>query len=103
MGELTKRLDILAKHTNPAYWADEWLKDFRKVEEERDPFEVLEAWLASDPMHERFRFVAACIEVAGNREDLAILDRYTVEYEHLFNVGWIRESTKFAVKRRSLE
>jgi hypothetical protein len=101
--ELVDGLDSLAKNQNPFYYVNEWLKDFRKLDADRDPLEILEPWLASNPTHYRFNFVAAYIDLMGTREDLIILDKYTVEYGYLFNIDWIKESTKFAVKRRTLE
>jgi len=101
--ELVDRLDNYAKNQNPFFHVDKWVKDFKKIDTDRDPLETLEPWFASNPTHHRFNFVAAYIDLMGTRDDLIILDKYPVEYGHLFNIDQIKESTKFAVKRRTLE
>jgi hypothetical protein len=103
MQDLVLRLDALAERPNPYYWAGQWLEDVKVATGVDLPLEALERWMASDTTHERYEFVAACIDVAGSRSDLDILDKYPVQYAHLFATEWTRESTKFSVRRRTLD
>lgn len=103
LDDLMERLEQFKEYGGTHYWAGEWLKCFATLGDSREPLEVLERWLASKPTYHRFRFVAECIGLIGDRTDLPILDKYPVEHERLFHIDWIKESTSFIVRRRTLK
>ena len=100
---LIDRLDKLAANRSPARWIIDWADSLKNLGINKEPLEVLESWLGSSPTYQRFRLVATYIAIAGVREDLPVLDKFTIEHGQLFDVDLIRESTEFAVKRRILK
>ncbi len=67
-----------------------------------DSISVFKRILASHRTTRSLQITAVCIEVVGTRKDLSILDQYTIEGSH-DEIARIKESTRFAVYRRSLD
>ncbi len=63
---------------------------------------VVKRILASHRTTRSLQITAVCIEVVGTRKNLSILDQYTIEGSH-DEIARIKESTRFAVYRRSLD
>jgi hypothetical protein len=63
---------------------------------------VVKRILASHRTTRSLQITAVCIEAVGTRKDLSILDQYTIEGSH-DEIARIKESTRFAVYRRSLD
>jgi hypothetical protein len=80
-----------------------WLEEFDKRHDPKSrALSIVDCWLAFNPTVKGLQIAAACIQSVGTRKDLSILDQYTIEGSPN-EIAKIKESTRFAVYRRSLD
>jgi hypothetical protein len=84
-------------------WALHLMDEFRKRNDPHKFLEVIRTWLQLYPKYRNLEAAARCIEVVGMREDVNILD-VPLEYEwEKYQATILKESTWFAVCRRTLK
>jgi len=101
--DLLQELDELAAKENGVWRVTNWLDKFEKrhVSKSR-ALEVVDCWLAFHPTVRGLQIAAGCIQSVGTRRDLSILEQYIIEGSP-DEIAKIKESTRFAVYRRSLD
>jgi hypothetical protein len=101
--DLLQELDELAAKENGVWRVTNWLDKFEKrhVSKSR-ALEVVDCWLAFHPTVRGLQIAASCIQSVGTRRDLSILEQYIIEGSP-DEIARIKESTRFAVYRRSLD
>lgn len=101
--ELLQELDELGADKYAERRVIPWLEDFSKRHDSKSrALKVVDCWLAFNPTVRGLEIAAVCIEAVGTRKDLSILDQYTIEGSP-DEIASIKESTRFAVYRRSLD
>ncbi len=101
--ELLQELDELTADKYAERRVIPWLEDFGKRHSSKSrALKVVDCWLAFNPTLRGLQIAAVCIEVVGTRKDLSILDQYPIEGSP-DEIAKIKESTRFAVYRRSLD
>lgn len=101
--ELLKDLDKFLADKKDLWVLEPWLEDFDKRHDPKSRLlSIVDRWIASRPTVEGFKIAAACIQTKGDREDLSILDKYTIEGKNK-EITNIKESVRYFVCRRSLE
>jgi hypothetical protein len=101
--DLLENIDEFAANKNGVWRVVYWLEEFDK---RHDPkiraLNIVDCWLAFNPTVKGLQIAAACIQAVGTRKDLSILDQYPIEGSP-DEIAKIKESTRFAVYRRSLD
>jgi hypothetical protein len=101
--DLLQELDELAAEENDLWRVKNWLEKFDKRHDSKSRvLTLVDCWLAFNPTVKGLRIAAACIQAVGTRKDLSILDQCTIEGSP-DEIVRIKESTRFAVYRRSLD
>ncbi|MBN1311943.1 MAG: hypothetical protein JXB30_11030 [Anaerolineae bacterium] len=78
------------------------LDDFQKNHKPAEFLNVLRRWLQDNPTWQKVEAAARCLEQIGSRADVAMLD-VSLEYEwEKRHIAILRDSTMFAVCRRTL-
>jgi hypothetical protein len=80
-----------------------WLEEFDKRHDLKSrALSIVDCWLAFNPTIKGLQIASACVQAVGTRRDLSILEQYTIEGSP-DEIARIKESTRFAVYRRSLD
>jgi len=98
--DLLEELNKFAVEENSEWRVRHWL-DGRWISNSR-ALSIVNRWLAFNPTVKGLQIAAACIKAVGTREDLSILEQYQIEGSP-DEIARIKESTRFAVYRRSLD
>jgi hypothetical protein len=75
----------------------------KKWKYSQNPLSILEQWLQTEPTYWKVNVAAICIEEIGTREDLRILEVPLEDSWERAQAEILKESTVFAVCRRTLE
>jgi hypothetical protein len=101
--DLLQDLDKLAAEEDGVARIRYWLEEFDKRHDSKSrALSIVDCWLAFNPTIKGLQMAAACVQAVGTRKDLSILDQYTIEGSP-DEIAKIKESTRFAVYRRSLD
>jgi hypothetical protein len=101
--ELLQELDELTADKYAEQRVIRWLENFgKRYSSKSRALKVVDCWLAFNPTIKGLQIAAVCIEAVGTRKDLSILDQYPIEGSP-DEIARIKESTRFAVYRRSLD
>jgi hypothetical protein len=88
---------------NKPNWALHLLDKFGKREDPHKFLDIIRTWLQLYPSYHNLEVAARCIEIVGTRQDINILD-VPLEYEwEKYQATILKESTWFAVCRRTLK
>jgi len=101
--DLLQDLDEFATDKHGVLRVTYWLEEFDKRHDPKSrALSIVDCWLAFNPTVKGLQIAAACIQSVGTRRDLSILAQYTIEGSP-DEIARIKESTGFAVYRRSLD
>jgi hypothetical protein len=101
--ELLQDLSEFAAQENGIWRVERWLEEFDKRHDPKSrALSLVNCWLAFNPTVRGLQIAAVCIQAVGTRKDLSILDQCTIEGSP-DEIAKIKESTRFAVYRRSLD
>ncbi len=101
--DLLQDLNEFAAQENGIRRVDHWLEEFDKRHDPKSrALSLVDCWLAFNPTVRGLQIAAACIQSMGTRRNLSILDQYIIEGSP-DEIARIKESTRFAVYRRSLD
>jgi hypothetical protein len=101
--DLLQDLDEFAADKHGVWRVTHWLEGFdRRHDSKSRTLSIVDCWLAFNPTIKGLRIAAACIQAVGTRQDLSILEQCTIEGSP-DEIARIKESTRFAVYRRSLD
>lgn len=101
--DLLKDLDKFLADKKDLWVLEPWLEDFDKRHDPKSRLlSIVDRFIASSPTVKVLKIAAACIQAKGDREDLSILDKYTIEGKNN-DITNIKESARYFVCRRSLE
>jgi len=101
--DLLEDLNEFAVQNNGQWRVTYWLEEFDKRHAPKSrALSIVDRWLAFNPMIKGLQIAAACLQAVGTRKDLSILEQYTIEGS-ADEIARIKESTRFAVYRRSLD
>jgi hypothetical protein len=98
--DLLEELNKFAVEENGEWRVRHWF-DGRWISNSR-ALSIVNCWLAFNPTVKGLQIAAACIKAVGTRKDLSILEQYQIEGSP-DEIARIKESTQFAVYRRSLD
>jgi hypothetical protein len=101
--DLLQDLNEFAAQEHGMRRVDYWLEEFDKRHDPKSrALSIVDCWLAFNPTIKGLRIAAACVQAVGTRKDLSILEQYLIEGSP-DEIARIKESTRFAVYRRSLD
>jgi len=101
--DLLNELSEFLSEKHGMFRVKHWLERFQERYYPKEQIiHIVEHWLSLYPTLERLKIAAICIQIIGNRKDLAILDKYKIDgqAEEITN---IKMSVRFSVYRRSLD
>lgn len=101
--DLLQVLDIFSADKDGEWRVTHWLEEFdKRYDLQSRVLSIVDCWLAFNPTIKGLQIAAACVQAVGTRKDLPILEQYTIEGSP-DEIAQIKESTRFAVYRRSLD
>jgi hypothetical protein len=101
--DLLQALDKFAADKDGEWRVTHWLEEFdKRYDLQSRILSLVDCWLAFNPTVKGLQIAAACIQAVGTRQDLSILEQCTIEGSP-DEIARIKESTRFAVYRRSLD
>jgi hypothetical protein len=101
--DLLQELEEFATRENPVWQVIHWLEGFEKrLVTKNRALSIVDCWFAFNTTVKGLEIAAAYIQAIGTRKDLSILDQHTIEGSP-DEIAKIKESTRFAVYRRSLD
>ena len=101
--DLLQELDELALDEHGEIRIANWVEDAQKRHDlNQRILSIVDRWLGMMPSKRRFQLAAKCVSAIGDRDDLKLLDKYIIEDEEA-SITKIKQSTRFAVSRRTLD
>lgn len=100
--DLLEELDKIMKEPRGINRISFWVEDFEKRHETQNIKRIIDSWLSKNTSIKGLEIISSCLEIAGSRKDLLLLDKYEMEGDKQ-EIEKIKRNVHFSVYKRTLE